>query len=328
MCTIYGNILLLIHSMIDTKEVISTIQQFNSKNPNGVIIIRWATATWKTWLSVELAEQFPFEIISADSRQIYTKMDIWTDKISKEIREKVPHHMIDIVDPKETYTAGQWKADVEHLIPQIHTRKNIPCIVWWTGLYIDTIYKNFSMPEVAPDPIWRETMMEQEAAHPWFLLEILQKVDPNEAMKHHANSTRYLLRALEIFEKTWTPKSEIAKELPVKRPLLMIWLRRDKESTNKLINARIKEMTTSWLIEEVQWLLNAWYSNEHVAMNGIWYKEITGYLQWAYTMEKAIELLKRNSHRYAKRQRSWFRRYIAQGIQTPKENVQYMVIEL
>jgi tRNA dimethylallyltransferase len=108
----------------------------------------------------------------------------------------------------------------------------------------------------------------------------------------------------------------------------MLGLRRDKESTNKLINARIKEMFAHWLIDEVQWLLDMWYTLEHTAMNGIWYKEIIGYLQGEYDKDKAIELLKRNTHRYAKRQRCWFRKYIAEGKQTPKDNVVYRVFEL
>jgi len=304
------------------------IQTFLQKHENGVVVIWWATATWKTSLSVYLSEDIPMEVISADSRQIYTHMDIWTDKISKEIRASVPHHMIDIVDPRETYTAGQRKAATKQLIPEIQDRQRVPFIVGWTWLYINTIYKNFSMPEVAPDPVWRASMQAREDEHPGWLLDQLHLVDPEEATKHHPNSTRYILRALEIYEKTGTPKSILAKELPVDQPLLMLWLRRDKESTNKLINARIKEMFTHWLIYEVQWLLDAWYTLEHTAMNGIWYKEIVGYLQGEYDKDKAIELLKRNTHRYAKRQRCWFRKYIAEWKQTPKDNVVHRVFEL
>jgi len=104
------------------------------------------------------------------------------------------------------------------------------------------LYKNFAMPDVAPDQEWRDQMMEYEIDSPGFLFDQLQKVDPDEAMKHHPNSLRYVLRALEIYHKTGIPKSELAKELPVQRPLLMIGLWRDKEDTNKRINKRIKEM--------------------------------------------------------------------------------------
>jgi tRNA dimethylallyltransferase len=108
----------------------------------------------------------------------------------------------------------------------------------------------------------------------------------------------------------------------------MVGMRREKEDTNRRINARIKQMVEEWLVDEVQWLLDQWYTLEHTAMNGIGYKEVVGYLQWSYNKDRMIELLKRNTHRYAKRQRSRFRKYIAEWIQTPKENVDYEVVYL
>ncbi len=307
------------------ESINTTVNTFIKQHSTGVVIIWWATATGKSSLSLELAERYPCEIISCDSRQLYTSMDIWTDKISKEIRTKIPHHMIDIIDPDSTYTAGQWKQQVTTLIDQIHSRWNIPIIVWWTWLYIDTIYKNFAMPDVAPDQERRAKKMKEEEDKPWVLHKQLLAVDPDEAYKHHPNSLRYILRALEIYEKTWKTKTELAEQKPVQWPLLMVWLWREKEDTNKRINKRIKEMFNEWLIKEVQWLLDRWYTLENTAMNGIWYKEIIWYLHGEYWLEKAEELLKRNSHRYAKKQRSWFRRYIAEGIQTPKKDVTYFV---
>jgi len=311
------------------KYVKETIETFTQDHPTGVIILRWATATGKTSLSLELAKNFDIEIISADSRQIYTQMDVGTDKIDAITREQVPHHMIDIIHPDQTYTAGQWKAEVEGLVDEIHARGKIPVIVWWTWLYIDMLYKNFNMPDVAPDQEWRDVMEKREAQEPGYLFKELQKVDPNEAMKHHPNSTRYVLRALEIYTKTGTPKSELAKELPVKRPLLMVGLRREKEDTNRRINKRIKEMLANWaLIQENKALLEKWYTLEHTAMNGIWYKEVVWFINGEYNLDRCEELMKRNTHRYAKRQRSRFRRYIMDSKARPKENVQYVLIEL
>jgi len=141
-------------------------------------------------------------VISSDSRQIFRKMDIGTDKISAEIRKKIPHHQIDIVDPDETYTAGQWKEDADHQVDEILAREKFPFIVGGTGLYIDTIYKNFSLPECPPDYALRSELEEQERQHPGFLHHELSKIDPEEAAKLHPNSTRYLIRALEIYKKT------------------------------------------------------------------------------------------------------------------------------
>lgn len=310
------------------ENILPKVLAFQEKNPEWVVIIWWATATGKSKLSVELARSLSAEIISSDSRQIYTHMNIWTDKVSREIRDEIPHHQIDIIDPKITYTAWERKQDVEKIIPTIHARWKIPIVVWWTGLYIDTLYKNFTMPDVAPDEVRRAQMMKLEEESPGYLHRRLQIIDSVETMKHHPNSTRYLLRALEICVKTGKTKTELAQQLPVQRPLLMIWLRREKVETNRRINARIKKMVAWGLIEEVQLLLDSWYTMEHTAMNGIWYKEVVRYIQWEYGQDKLIELLKRHTHRYAKRQRSWFRRYIAEGIQTPKKNVQYEVIRL
>lgn len=312
-----------------SQSVLPTITDFIEQNPTGVVIIRWATATGKTTLSVEIAKEMDIEIISADSRQIYQHMDIGTDKIEQEIRDRLPHHQIDMIDPAQTYTAGQRKAQTQELIPQIQERGHIPFIVWGTWLYIDTIYKNFSMPEVAPDMEWREMMMKKDAQKPWFLLDELRKVDPEEAMKHHPNSTRYIARALEIYHKTGQKKSVLAQELPVERPLLMIGLWREKEETNKRINARIKQMLRDGaLIDEVRGLLEKWYTLEHTAMNGIGYKEVVWYIQGEYWLDRAEELLKRNTHRYAKRQRSWFRRYIMDQKARPKDDVMYEVVYL
>ena len=144
----------------------STISSFKDQNPDGAIIIWGATATGKSRLSVELSAFFDMEIISSDSRQIFKKMDIGTDKIPTEIRAKIPHHQIDIVKPDETYTAGQRKEAADQQLDAILARGKVPFIVGGTGLYIDTIYKNFSLPECPPDPLLRAELEEKEAQEP------------------------------------------------------------------------------------------------------------------------------------------------------------------
>lgn len=287
------------------------IDDFITKYPNGIVIVRWATATGKTSLSLQMAEYFPVEIIGADSRQLFRGMDIGTDKISKPIREKISHHQIDIINPDEQYTAWQWQNDTENIIEHIQSRKNIPMIVGGTGLYIDTIYKNFSMPELPPNPSLREELYAKEQAKPWYLWHELFRVDPIEANKHHMNSLRYIIRALEIYYTSGKTKTESFTAQPPKRPILMLWLWRSKEQTNKRINKRIHEMFDEWLIEEVQWLLDQWYSPDLQSMQWIWYKEVVQYLHGEINKDKCEELVKRNTHYLAKKQRTWFRRYIA-----------------
>ncbi len=304
------------------------IEQFLCWNKNWVVVIWWATATGKTWLSMQLADHFPIEIISADSRQVYRGMDIGTDKVSQTDQAHVPHRWLDLVDPDEEFTAGQWKTYTEQKIEEIQARGHIPVVVGGTWLYIDMLYRNFSMPELAPQRQRRENMMTKEQNTLGRLYEELLRVDPEEAKKHHVHSHRYLIRALEIWTFTWKTKTERSGEQPVRRPLLMLWLRREKEQTNQLIDERIDELFTRWLVNEVEWLLAAWYTPEMQSMQSIWYKEIVGCLQWAYDLEEAKTLLKHNTHRLAKRQRTWFRKYIQEAEQKPKEQVVYRVMFL
>ncbi len=311
------------------------IEIFREKNPDGVVIIRWATATGKSKLSVLLSEYFDTEIISADSRQIFRYMNIGTDKVPDEILQKIPHHQINIVNPDETYTSGQRKNDVYKIIPDILARKKLPMIVGWTWLYIDTVYKNFSMPDIPPDMKLRDELFAKEDKEPWILHKELMKLDPEEAMKLHPKSTRYIVRALEIFYKSGKTKTESFISLPPKRPLLMLGLRREKEDTNSKINARVREMLKWWLVEEVKWLLAQWYDKKLQSMQWIGYKEVIEFLEGTpeslggnYDYKDMEERIKIATHQLAKKQRSRFRRYIAEGIQNPRENVTYKVWKL
>ena len=299
-------------------EAKTTISDFKDQNPDGTVIIWWATATGKTKLSVLLSDFFDIEVISSDSRQIFRKMDIWTDKISKEIREKIPHHQIDIVNPNETYTAWERKETTDQLINQILAKGKTPFIVGGTWLYIDTIYKNFSMPECAPDYTLRADLEKKEAEKPGFLHEQLKAIDPEEAQKLHPNSTRYLIRALEIFYLTGKTKTEGYIQQPVSHPLLMLGLRRDKESTNQLINQRIKQMFKDGLIDEVEGLLKEGYSPNLQSMQGIWYKEVVNYLNGDYGREKMEELLKRNTHHLQKNKGLGLEDILLRGFKHPK----------
>lgn len=309
-------------------EVKDSCEKFLEKFSDWNIIIWWATATWKSKLSLLLSDFFSVEIISADSRQIFRWMDIWTDKVSLKWREKIPHYQIDIVNPDERYTAWQRKFDVENQVEEIISHNNCPIIVWWTGLYIDTIYKNFQMPECAPNYEYREELQRKENLESWYVYNLLKEIDPEEASNLHKNATRYIIRALEIYHETWKTKTELFLHQPVKHPLLMLWLWREKEETNMRINARIKEMLKEWLIDEVKWLLDKGYDSSLQSMQWIGYKEVVGYIRWEYDYDTMEELLRKNTHYLAKKQRTWFRRYIAEWKQSPRDNVEYRVYYL
>lgn len=310
------------------QEAKQEIESFRSKHPDGVVVIRWATATGKSKLSILLSTYFDTEIISADSRQIFRDMNIGTDKVSEELLTTIPHHQINIVNPDETYTSGQRKNDVYKIIPDILARKKLPMIVGGTWLYIDTVYKNFSMPDIPPDMALRDELFAREAQQEWILHKELMKLDPEEAAKLHPKSTRYIVRALEIFHKSGQTKTATFISQPPAWPLLMIGLRREKEDTNKKINARVREMVKWWLVEEVEWLLKKWYKKDLQSMQWIGYKEVVEYLEWRCSYKDMEDRIMITTHQLAKKQRSRFRRYIAEGIQSPRENVTYKVWKL
>lgn len=317
---------------MEIKDILSytieDILSFRKKFSNWVVLIWWATATGKSWLSLLLSKHFDIEIISSDSRQIYKYMDIWTDKVPIDIRKILPHHQIDIINPDEKYSVAQWQSAVEIIVPQIQNKGRIPVIVWWTWLYIDSIYKNFDMPNIEPDYELRHRMEQEEMKTPWILYKRLQRIDPTSSLKINFNSIRFIIRALEIFEKTGKPKSMLVKQSCAKRPLLMIWLRRDKYDTNEKIDIRIRQMFWNWLIDEVKWLIDKWYHADLPSMSWIWYKEIIWYLNWKYDMQSVEYVLKINTHQFAKRQRTRFRRYIKDMESNPQEKVVYKLYNL
>ncbi len=329
---------------LQIKEYIAQLREIH---PDLVVIIYGPTATGKSGLSLRLADLFAkennrVEIISADSRQVYRGMDIGTDKISQEDRNRIPHYAIDLVDPDEEYSAHQRQQDTRKWISDIHGRRNLAMIVGGTGLYIDTIYKNFNLPQdVKANRERRAELDVLELQEPGYLWKYLKSIDPDTAAEFHPRNTRYLIRAIEIYEQTGIPKSIIAQEHPVDYPLLMISLSRDRDTTKALIRARVEEMIERGLIQEVQWLLDQWYSSELQSMNGIGYRqtvEILNFEWWIINdswiknskskIQNLIDSITLASVQYAKRQRTRFRRYQKDAREHPKEKVFYLEIEL
>lgn len=317
------------------QQLFEQIQLLREQYPDLVVVIYGPTATGKSWLSLRLADIFAkynqwVEIISADSRQVYRYMDIGTDKISQEDREKVPHYGIDLIDPDWEYTAHQRQQDTKQRISDIQSRGNIPFIVGGTGLYIDTIYKNFSLPpDVKANRSRREELDRLEAQQSWYLWNLLNSFDPDTAAEFHPKNTRYLVRAIEIYEQTGIPKSILVQEHPVDHPLLMVSLTRDLETANIMIHKRVEEMIERGLVEEVQWLLDRGYNLELQSMNGIGYRQT---VQWLEDKNKniidLIDTISLASVQYAKRQRTRFRRYKKDSLESLKKNVIYREINM
>lgn len=317
------NLILCNMTYLTKNEGIQCIIDFTKRHPKWVIAIRWQTATWKTALSIELSQYFETEIISADSRQIFRYMDIWTDKISQEIRNKIPHYQIDIVDPDEIYSSAQWQSDTLWHIQTIFDKWKKPLVVWWTGLYIDMIYRNFDMPDCIANYDRRAELEEMEKNNPWILREILNKIDPQAAQQNHPNSLRFIIRAIELFEQTWYNKTYRSWKRKSSFPLLMVGLWRWVESWDQLIKNRLVEMEKNGFIQEVEWLINHWYADVLDSKKPILYPITKQYLAGEFDREEWMERMFRGDRVLAKKQRTWFRKYLAESETKPYDNVEY-----
>ena len=312
-------------------DIIQTIQQLRSQHPDLVVVIYGPTATGKSALSLRLANHFSSEIISADSRQVYRYMDIWTDKVTQDIRDRIPHHLIDNINPDESYSAYQRQQDCKKIVADLIDR---------SIFYIDTIYKNFSLPpEIPADRARRHELELLEQQQPWYCRSLLNIVDPDTASEFHPSNLRYIIRAIEIYEKTGLQKSVLAQEHPVDHPLLMLSLTRNIEDAQILIHKRVEEMIQRGLIQEVQWLLDHWYHANLQSMNGIGYRQTIQMINdewwminWIYssqfTIHNLIDSITLASVQYAKRQRTRFRRYQKDARDNPKQSVYYLEINL
>jgi len=276
-----------------------------------IIAVAGPTASGKTALSIEIAREFNGEIVSCDSMQIYKGMDIGTAKPTEEEKAGILHHMIDIVEPFENYNVVNYKNDAEKVIDDILKRGKLPVVVGGTGLYMDSVLNNvkFSETEEISDKRKKLTdLLEQKGKE--YMHSMLKDIDPQSAEKIHPNNTRRVIRALEIYYttgKTMTQANEESLQ-PKKYDSLVIGLSWDREILNERINKRVDIMVKDGLIEEVTRLKNAGIPKSCTAMQAIGYKEIYSYLEGEISLLEAIEKIKLESRKYAKRQMTWFRR--------------------
>jgi tRNA dimethylallyltransferase len=274
---------------------------------NKVIILLGPTGVGKTGASILLAKALNTEIISADSMQIYRHMDIGTAKPSKKERAIVKHHMIDIVEPWESFSAGKYIEAVAPIIEGLLDKGKTPIVVGGTGLYIKAMTRGiFSGPSA--DWTLREELLSIENEEKGSLYNYLKELDPEAAEKITSNDKRRIIRALEVCLKTKKRLSEIQKKLT--RPLLYefikIGLTRDRKELYRMIEERVDAMMDAGIVEEVKNTLEM--NPDRTPMQAIGYKEVAMYLQGEITLDEAVRLIKRVTKRYAKRQFTWFRK--------------------
>jgi len=276
---------------------------------SDLICIVGPTAVGKTKLSIELAKSLNGEIINGDAMQIYRGLDIGTAKITPAEMDGIPHHLIDEKNPAETYSVAEFQTAVRQKIEDIKSRKKLPILVGGTGLYVKSVLYDYEFGDAPGDGQSKTISNENDALNNEELHAKLMAIDPEEAQNLHPNNRRRVLRALEIFETSGVRKSAtIAKQ---ERKLLydvqLIGLTDERKALYARINARVDTMIKAGLVDEVRSLYELNIPRNAQSVQAIGYKELYAYFDGETSREAAIELIKRNSRRLAKRQYTWFR---------------------
>ena len=276
------------------------------------IIIAGPTASGKTKISVELAKRLNGEIVNADSMQIYKELNIGTAKITEEEKENIPHHIFDVADKFEEFTVSNYRELALPLIKKLIAENKTPIIVGGTGFYINSLLYDLEYGNSNKDENLRKKYedLAKEFGNE-YVFNILKEMDVESANKLHANDLKRVIRAIEIFETTGTKKSAMQNTMQnVTTGLkpLILGLEFDREKLYERINLRVDIMVNNGLIDEVKSLVNAGLNSNHQSMTGIGYKEVYSYLQNEITLDECIELIKKNTRNYAKRQVTWFKK--------------------
>ena len=281
--------------------------------PPKILVISGPTASGKTALAVELALQHSGEVVSADSMQIYRRMDIGTAKPTRAEMRGVPHHMLDVADPEEDFSVARYVELAARCVDDILARGRLPIVAGGTGLYIDSLLSGRTFARFDPDsPLRRELEEELARRGGAALLEELARVDPDTAARLHPNDGKRIVRALEVYRSTGTTLTEhnvMTRSLPPRYDALTLTLAfQRREDMWDRIDRRVDRMMADGLAEEVRALLDSGVPDRCTAMQAIGYKEMAAALRGDGDTARAAEEIKLRSRQYAKRQLTWFRR--------------------
>lgn len=277
-----------------------------------VIVIVGPTCSGKTNLSLKLTKSVPSEIISADSRQIYKYLDIGTAKPSKEQLQLFPHHLIDLLNPSENYDVSRFEKDAEDIIDLINKKNKIPIIVGGSGLYIKVLIDGIFDTADRDEEYRKELLQKRKEFGNDFLYEELKKVDPVSAEKMLPQNWKRVMRALEVFHTTgepiWKHHQNQSSQKEKKYIFIQFGLDWERNILYQNIDKRVDQMIEHGFVNEVKNILGDGYDKNLNSLNTVGYKEIIQHLDGEITLERAIELIKRNTRHYAKRQMTWFRK--------------------
>ena len=276
-------------------------------NKKKVIVICGPTASGKTSLGIQIANLINGEIISADSMQIYKDMDIGSAKPTKEERMQAVHHLIDFVDPDKRYSVADFKKDAENKIKEILEKDKIPIIVGGTGLYVNSLIYNIHYNEIKTDLEYRKSLENIDVEE---LYKMAEEIDSVALKKIALTDRKRISRILEIYHSTGKTKTELEKESrhEPEYDYKVFVLNMDRQKLYDRINLRVDLMIENGLVNEVKNMIKK-YSEFPTAMQGLGYKEIVDYLNGNCSINDAIEKIKLETRRYAKRQLTWFRSY-------------------
>lgn len=275
-----------------------------------LIVVLGPTASGKSELALRLAQELAGEVVNADSVQLYRFFDIGTAKLAPEERVRVPHHLIDILEPDQVFTAGDYIRMARPLLKQIVARGHVPIVCGGTGFYARVLLEGL-FPGPGRDPQLRQKLLERERRRPGLLHRFLRRRDPEAARRIHPRDVNKLIRAVEVCLLTGRPMTELFRQgrdaLAGYRPLKLI-LDPPRPALYERINRRTRLMFERGLLEEVQKILAMGYSPELKPFGSLGYRQALAVLRGQMSLEEAIEETQKETRHYAKRQWTWFRR--------------------
>jgi tRNA dimethylallyltransferase len=280
----------------------------SQSKPKPLIVIIGPTAVGKTEISLHLAERFKGEIISADSRLFYRGMDIGTAKPTREERDRVPHHLIDVTDPDQVWSLAKYQQAAYTVIDKLHHHGGIPFLVGGTGQYVRAVTEGWDIPEVKPDLRLRDALRNWAAEIGHFeLYERLSLVDPLAAEKIDPQNIRRIVRALEVIFTTGQLFSAQRQRSGTPYQTLTLGITRPRSELYERIDARIQGMLEAGFVEEVQSLLDKGFSPDNPPLSAIGYRQVIAYLHGEIPLEAAVVQIKRLTRQYVRQQANWFK---------------------
>ncbi|MCY4115112.1 MAG: tRNA (adenosine(37)-N6)-dimethylallyltransferase MiaA [Chloroflexi bacterium] len=289
-----------------------------------LVVLTGSTASGKTSAALTLADDFPIEVISADSRQVYRGMDIGTAKPSAAERARVPHHLVDIIDPSETYSAHRFVQDARRALDDIRGRGRVPVVVGGTGFYIKALLEASLLAAVPPNTELRDELDALQAREGVAgLAARLERLDPTRAATVDRANPRRLIRAIEVAER----RQPVGKA-PAPPPSVIFGIELPADVLSAFIERRVQAMYAGGLVEETRTLLERGVSADAPALTGVGYGEAAAVLAGGLTLDDAKQRTMTRTRQYARRQRTWFRHQLPVHWRTPETIVEALAAQL